>query len=166
MLVRDVWMPLFMQRQSKRRANCSILLRVSVTASHWLILVAVFQAIITQASKRYASCVHSAHNLSSLVSSVFFLSHSVLYSVSISNDIFFNQQVLFTQIASIVNHSIDLHFPSPDVTIIAEPGRFYVSSGNFDSIINDKNSFYLIKILFYVQRIHLLVGSIQNVKSV
>lgn len=27
-----------------------------------------------------------------------------------------------------MNHSIDLHFPSPDVTIIAEPGRFYVES--------------------------------------
>ncbi|XP_055316889.1 ornithine decarboxylase 1-like [Sitodiplosis mosellana] len=33
------------------------------------------------------------------------------------------------EIASIVNRSIDLHFPSSDdVTIIAEPGRFYVSS--------------------------------------
>lgn len=27
-----------------------------------------------------------------------------------------------------MNRSIDLHFPSDDVTIIAEPGRFYVSS--------------------------------------
>lgn len=27
-----------------------------------------------------------------------------------------------------MNHSVDTHFPSPDVTIIAEPGRFYVSS--------------------------------------
>ncbi|XP_031640445.1 ornithine decarboxylase 1-like isoform X2 [Contarinia nasturtii] len=32
------------------------------------------------------------------------------------------------EIASIVNHNVDLLFPSPDVTIIAEPGRFYVSS--------------------------------------
>lgn len=27
-----------------------------------------------------------------------------------------------------MNHSIAIHFPSPDITIIAEPGRFYVSS--------------------------------------
>lgn len=27
-----------------------------------------------------------------------------------------------------MNRSVDLHFPSNDVTIIAEPGRFYVSS--------------------------------------
>lgn len=32
------------------------------------------------------------------------------------------------QIASIVNRSIDLHFPSPDITIIAEPGRYFVAS--------------------------------------
>lgn len=32
------------------------------------------------------------------------------------------------QIASIVNSSLDLYFPSSDVTVIAEPGRFYVSS--------------------------------------
>lgn len=33
------------------------------------------------------------------------------------------------QIASIVNRSIDMHFPSStNVTIIAEPGRFFVSS--------------------------------------
>lgn len=33
------------------------------------------------------------------------------------------------EIASIVNHSLDMYFPSSDVTVIAEPGRFYVSSG-------------------------------------
>lgn len=32
------------------------------------------------------------------------------------------------EIASIVNSSIELHFPSPDVTIIAEPGRYFVAS--------------------------------------
>lgn len=34
----------------------------------------------------------------------------------------------FPQFASIVNRSVDLHFPSPDITIIAEPGRYYVAS--------------------------------------
>lgn len=35
---------------------------------------------------------------------------------------------LFFQIASIINNSLDLHFSSSDVKIIAEPGRFYVAS--------------------------------------
>lgn len=35
----------------------------------------------------------------------------------------------FLQFASIVNSSLDLYFPSTnDVTVIAEPGRFYVTS--------------------------------------
>lgn len=34
----------------------------------------------------------------------------------------------FFQVASIVNNSLDLYFPSSDVSVIAEPGRFYVSS--------------------------------------
>lgn len=36
---------------------------------------------------------------------------------------------ILLQFASIVNSSLDLYFPSSnDVTVIAEPGRFYVSS--------------------------------------
>lgn len=34
----------------------------------------------------------------------------------------------FAQIASTVNQNIDLHFASPDITVIAEPERFYVES--------------------------------------
>lgn len=32
------------------------------------------------------------------------------------------------QLSKIINSAIDLHFPDDNVTIIAEPGRYYVSS--------------------------------------
>lgn len=35
---------------------------------------------------------------------------------------------LCSQIAAVVNRSLDLHFASTEVTVIAEPGRFFVSS--------------------------------------
>ena len=56
--------------------------------------------------------------------SIFYMSYFVNFQCLapiLMNDLHF-------QIAKIVNHSIDLHFPSPDVDIIAEPGRFYVAS--------------------------------------
>lgn len=34
----------------------------------------------------------------------------------------------YFQIAAIINISLDMHFASPNITIIAEPGRFFVSS--------------------------------------
>lgn len=35
---------------------------------------------------------------------------------------------MFKQISAVVNKSLDQYFPSPSVLVIAEPGRFYVSS--------------------------------------
>lgn len=80
MLVLVAWIHLFMQRQSKRRANCLILLRVSVINSHWLILAAVFQAIMTQASKRYASCVQTTYLH---LSQVFYVFHTFHFTLSL-----------------------------------------------------------------------------------
>lgn len=74
--------------------------------------------------------VHTRTHTHILSHQVFSVFHTlfIFFFVSILNDIQLINNVLFKQIASIVNHSIDLHFPLPDVTIIAEPGRFYVSS--------------------------------------
>lgn len=38
------------------------------------------------------------------------------------------QLIRFAQIASAINESLDTHFPSPNVTVISEPGRFFVES--------------------------------------
>lgn len=38
------------------------------------------------------------------------------------------QNLYITQFATIINESLDLHFPSSDVQVIAEPGRYHVQS--------------------------------------
>lgn len=49
-------------------------------------------------------------------------------SICVLTDLSIHDWNGFVQVAAVINESLDLHFPSPEVNVIAEPGRYFVAS--------------------------------------
>lgn len=84
-----------------------MLAKVLAMISIYWTLVAVFQAESAPTSNRYL--IEFQNSISNLPKVKF-------------------KQNAYTQIALAINSSLDLLFPSPNIKVIAEPGRFFVES--------------------------------------
>lgn len=131
MLVPAAWIHRSMPKLFIQRANSSILPNWLASSLIFLILAAVFRAIRALLSKRYLW-----HNLGHAQQKIETKRTLVIRSFELWCDYWLigrakEKKFNFfhpTQIAAIISQSLDFHFPSTNVRVIAEPGRYYVSS--------------------------------------